>query len=240
MPSDLNISSPPGFASGPSYRPQARGRGAGSTRLLLAGGGAAALLVVGIASWGLTGGEAPVPPVIEADPRPLRVKPENAGGLQVAGTEEQAVSPAGNRRYGLAPAAEAPAPLALRAQLGAGRPASELSEPAPVAAAPTPQVVTASPAAAVAPAPRPAPPPSGAAVQLAAVASEDVAKQEWQRLSKRMPDLLGDRAPVIQRLERDGRIIWRLRTGGFADTAEATSFCVRLRAKGLACTIGSF
>ena len=77
-------------------------------------------------------------------------------------------------------------------------------------------------------------------MQLAAVGSEEIAKQEWQRLSKRMPDLLGDRAPVIQRLERDGRTIWRLRTGGFADTAEATSFCVRLRAKGLACTIGSF
>ena len=118
MPSDLNISSPPGFASGPSYRPQVRGRGAGSTRVLLAGAGAAALLAVGVASWGLTGGEAPIPPVIEADPRPLRVKPENAGGLQVAGTEEQAANPAVGRRDGLAPAAEAPAPLALRAQPG--------------------------------------------------------------------------------------------------------------------------
>ena len=98
MPSDLNISSPPGFASGPSYRPQVRGRGAGSTRVLLAGAGAAALLAVGVASWGLTGGEAPIPPVIEADPRPLRVKPENAGGLQVAGTEEQAANPAVGRR----------------------------------------------------------------------------------------------------------------------------------------------
>lgn len=238
MPSDLNLSSPSGFASGPSYRPQARGRGAGSTRVLLAGGGAAALLAVGVASWGLTGGEAPIPPVIEADPRPLRVKPENAGGLQVAGTEEQAANPAGGRRDGLAPAAEAPAPLALRAQLQAGRPLPDIPEPAPIIIAPAPPVAP-SPAAPPLPV-RSAPAPSGAAVQLAAVASEEVAKQEWQRLSKRMPDLLGDRAPVIQRLERDGRTIWRLRTGGFADTAEATSFCVRLRAKGLACTIGSF
>ena len=239
MPSDLNISSPPGFASGPSYRPQVRGRGAGSTRVLLAGAGAAALLAVGVASWGLTGGEAPIPPVIEADPRPLRVKPENAGGLQVAGTEEQAANPAVGRRDGLAPAAEAPAPLALRAQLGAGRLLPDIPEPAPIIIAPAPPA--APPPAAVSPPPaRSASAPSGAAVQLAAVGSEEIAKQEWQRLSKRMPDLLGDRAPVIQRLERDGRTIWRLRTGGFADTAEATSFCVRLRAKGLACTIGSF
>ena len=77
-------------------------------------------------------------------------------------------------------------------------------------------------------------------VQLAAVASEQAAQAEWQRLSKRMPDLLGARKPTVQRVDRDGRTIWRVRTGGFADLAEATSFCARVRAKGASCSIAAF
>lgn len=238
MPSDLNISSPSGFSPGPSYRPQRRGRSAGWRRALLVGGAAALLFAVGAASWGLMNRPPPVPPVIEADLRPLRVKPVNAGGMQVAGAEDQPAG-ASSRRDGMAPAAEAPAPLALRAQLGAGGSAPETSEPR-VAPMPMPIPAPAPTPVAVAPPPRPAPVPSGAAVQLAAVASEQAANQEWQRLSRRVPDLLAGHTPVIQRLERDGRTVWRLRTGGFADIAEATSFCVQLRAKGLACAIGSF
>ena len=56
-------------------------------------------------------------------------------------------------------------------------------------------------------------------VQLAAVDSEEAAKAEWQRLAKRMPELLGERRPSFQRAERDGKAVWRVRTGGFADTA---------------------
>lgn len=251
MPSDLNLSHPSDFAAGPSYRPQRRNRGAGR-RALLVGGGAAALLAAGAAFWNLTRGEPPPPPVIEADLRPVRVRPVNPGGMQVAGADEPAPGPANARRDRLTPAAETPAPLALRAQLGgaqpggaplgAERPAPEAAEALAAPVPPRPPISSEPAPAAVPPAPPPSPPaaPSGAAVQLAAVSSEQVAVQEWRRLSKRMPELLGDRTPVIQRLERDGRTIWRLRTGGFADTAEATSFCVRLRAKGLACTIGSF
>ena len=93
------------------------------------------------------------------------------------------------------------------------------------------------PAQAARPTPSPA---TGTLVQLAAVSSEEAAQSEWQRLAKRMPDLLSDRRPVVQRSERDGRTIWRVRTGGFTDTADATAFCVRVRGKGGACSIASF
>ena len=63
-------------------------------------------------------------------------------------------------------------------------------------------------------------------------APRQAAQSEWQRLAKRMPDLLGDRRPAISKVERDGRTVWRLRTGGFADIAQATAFCERVRAKG--------
>ena len=81
---------------------------------------------------------------------------------------------------------------------------------------------------------------AGPLVQLAAVGSEQVAQSEWQRLAKRMPDLLNDRRPLVQRAEHDGHVVWRVRTGGFADIAEATGFCARVRSKGGACSIASF
>ena len=77
-------------------------------------------------------------------------------------------------------------------------------------------------------------------VQLAAVDNEPAAQAEWQRLAKRMPDVLGGKHLVMQRAEHDGHAVWRVRTGGFADVADATGFCARVRAKGGAGTIASF
>ena len=62
--------------------------------------------------------------------------------------------------------------------------------------------------------------------------SEDAAKSEWQRLSKRLPDLLGQRQPAFSKTEHDGRTLWRVRTGGFGDVAQATSFCERRARQG--------
>jgi hypothetical protein len=63
---------------------------------------------------------------------------------------------------------------------------------------------------------------------------------EWRLLSHRMPDLLSARHPAVMRAEHDGKPIWRLRTGGFADVAAATAFCQQVRAKGGGCAIASF
>jgi hypothetical protein len=80
----------------------------------------------------------------------------------------------------------------------------------------------------------------GKQVQLAALGSEEAARIEWQRLAKRMPDLFNGHRPDFSKTEHDGRAFWRLRTGGFTDTAQATIFCERVRAKGAGCSVASF
>ncbi len=77
-------------------------------------------------------------------------------------------------------------------------------------------------------------------VQLGALSSEASARAEWQRLSHSLPGLLDGREPTVTKVERDGRTYWRLRTGRFADIAEATEFCTKLKAKGGTCAIASF
>ena len=77
-------------------------------------------------------------------------------------------------------------------------------------------------------------------MQLAALTSEEAAHKEWQRLSKRMPDLLNDRQPSFSRTEYHGRTYWRVRTTGFADAAQARAFCGHVRAKGGGCSVADF
>nr|WP_283949729.1 SPOR domain-containing protein [Limobrevibacterium gyesilva] len=237
-------------------------------RLVLIAAGIGGALLVLVGAWSLTGRRHSGIPVVEADSRPLRVKPENPGGLQVAGSDEAILSGKSDDTAALAPPPEAPAPQALKAQerlAAAPAPAAP-----PVAANPVPaaQTVSLSPAAPATPgtalvsplpdtkppAPKPAavakaaptPAPSaapagrGAQVQLAALVSEQAALSEWQRLEKKMPDVLGGRKPAVMKVEHEGKTFWRLRTGGFADATEASSFCAKIKAKGASCSVASF
>lgn len=248
-----------------SYRARRTGMDTGTKRLFMAAGVLGFVLVVGMAAWSLTGHRAAGIPVIEADVHPLRVKPDNPGGMTAIGATERIMSGAGADEIGdLAPPAEKPDPQALLAQRQVTvtrAPVDPAPVPvAPVPVAPTPVTPVAAPGSNVAPAPdtqapaarlapltaapaRPATPSSeasGTMVQIAAVDSERGATAEWQRLAKKMPDLLGDRRPVVQRAEFAGKAVWRIRTGGFADIAEATQFCTRMRAKGAGCSIANF
>ncbi|HST75366.1 MAG TPA: SPOR domain-containing protein [Acetobacteraceae bacterium] len=246
---------------GPTYRIARRsGMDQGTKRLaIIAGGlGGALLLIVGV--WTASGHHGGAVPVIEADARPMRVKPENPGGLQVAGANDEILSgDAGPQADKLLPPPEVPAPQALKDQKPVPQTTKEQKPAVASAALPPVQPVSLSPerpvpapTAAVVPDRKPtaaapehkqaAATPAGKStqVQLAAFTNEQAALTEWQRLSKRMPDILNGRQPAVLKAERDGHAIWRLRTGGFTDTAQATAFCERVRAKGAGCSIASF
>ena len=213
---------------------------------------------VGVAYLGLSmfhhrGGEVPV---IQADERPIRVKPENPGGLQIAGAGSDIFS-GGSDTNGskLAPAPEAPNPQALRAQAPAAQvPASAQPEPAatvatasPAAARPVVAPLVRTPVAAplvhapVAAKPTAQPAAHGkAGIQLAAVGSEADARAEWQRLQKRYPEVLSGRQLSIGKTELNGKIFWRVRTSGFPDLAQAKSACEKVKAKGGGCSAAAF
>ena len=277
----------------PRHRP---GMDPNTRRLAIIAGGIGGALLVMVGAWSLTGGKSGGGvPVVEADSRPLRVKPDSAQ----QGPEID--SPAATTgKQALAPTPEAPKPEALRAaaekaaadklaaekaaeeklaaekaaaekataerQIAAAPRAAPPPASAPVAAVPAPvQPVVSAPAARppsqpavlTAPAPQAAAPPPPAArapaapapapaasgstqVQLAAVTTEQAALSEWSRLEKRMPDVLGGRRPAVVKTERGGKTFYRLRTGGFADTGQASSFCEKVRAKGGVCSVASF
>ncbi len=260
----------------PSYRrPARRGLDPASRRLVLIAGGIGAALLVVFLVGSLGGRQRQGVPVIEANSGPIRVKPQDPGGMKIADEEESIVSGAAESGGAtqsaparLAPPPEVPAPQALRAETAPqpATPPATTAAPAQAPSAPMASASTASapPSSAHAPAAAGAGGAAGTAprakaasessreheagrehahrfgVQLAALRSEDEARQEWERLAHKMPDLLAGKRPAIARTEREGQTYWRLRTGAFADAAEATAFCQRVRAKGAGCTPAAF
>jgi hypothetical protein len=198
-------------ASSPMYRPSREDRGidAGTKRLLyLAGFGGLAILT-GVAAYSLTGHSGgDTVPVVQADTRPLRVKPENPGGMAVAPEEKQA-DPNNSR---LAPPTEEPNPQALLTMQG------PIRTPLPPPAIIPPHVKTFT-------------------VQLSSAKSEAAAQTDWDKLARKLPELFGQHRALFQKTTESGPAPWRLRTGGFADPAQARAFCDKVKAKGAQCSV---
>lgn len=250
MPNELDIP--------PAYRAPmvARSQQQRTRRLVLIGAGA--MLAVFAAVFGIRamvsdgGGRGGEVPLVEADARPTRVRPEQPGGLAVPNQDRLIFDRPSGRAAGTAPqqAALAPPP-----EVPAPPPRAPQAQPAPPPA-PPPQAALPAPPPAPVPAPTPTqpvaarpaaptpqaalPPPAPASrvqVQLAALGSREEALAEWERARRRAPELVASRSPTIVPLEREGRTLYRLRTSGFADGAAARSWCEQIRTKGFSCFI---
>ena len=117
--------------------------------MIIAGSVLAAGAVIAALVWGFSRGSSRNAPLIEADARPIKIRPDNPGGLRVPNQDElifdrnRGARPAA--QGGLAPEAETPRVDQLRAQL-AERAAQEAARNAP-----PPSPAPAQPAASAAP-----------------------------------------------------------------------------------------
>lgn len=244
--------------------------------IIIAGSVLAVGALIAALVWGFSRGSTRNAPLIEADARPIKVRPDNPGGLRVPNQDElifdrnRGARPAAPGH--LAPEAEKPRVDQLRAQL-AERAAQEAARSAPPPTAPATAPAPAQPAApqaaarsvpqAAAPAATappattsaltapslPAPVPATAErfapvangraqVQLGALPSEAAARGEWDRLQKRVPELLGNRRVTLAPFDREGQTtLYRIRTGGFADAATARAFCEEMKTRSIPCMV---
>ncbi len=277
MSDDISIPSP-------TYRVprHARGMDPGTRKLAMIAAGIGGFLIAVGGGWHMLSQHHYGVPVVQAESGPMRVKPANPGGLQVAGANNDIFS-GGSDTNGaqLAPPPQTPDPQALQAMetpIPALAPAivpPPVPAPAPVrttaalatATVAEPQAATGAREAAptivpAAAATKPSaaavtPPPAHALdkpvaatghavdghdvqVQLAALASEQAAHAEWDRLTQRWPELLRGHPPAFSQIDRGGHVLWRVRASGFEDMSQAAVFCERLRAKGGGCSVADF
>jgi len=276
MSDDISIPSP-------TYRVprHSRGMDPATRRLALIAACIGGTLLAAVGGWSMLDHHSHGVPVVQADASPMRVKPANPGGLQVAGVNNDIFSGGSDTDVEkLAPPPQTPDPQALRALPAPTPAAARSTERSTTERSAAEHLAAISPAreqaaATVQPPPEPVPEPvartavaaaalparpmdksahalaadhpadhaadrKAVVVQLAALTSEPAAKAEWDRMARRWPDLLGSHRPAFTKIDRDGQTLWRVRTGGFDDVAQATAFCEHLRAKGGGCSVADF
>ena len=149
------------------------------------------------------------------------------------------------------PAVAAPSSPTLRPSIPAQSPAAAAPAKAPAAqvetavAKPAPAPVKAAPpkpepkAAAAAPAkPAPAAKTAGvAAVQIGAFSSQALADKGWNDAAGIAPGLAAGKGKSVEKVDKDGKTLFRTQVTGFASRAAATAFCDKLKAAGKACFV---
>jgi hypothetical protein len=194
-------------------------------------------------------------PVIRADDRPTKVKPEDPGGMPVP---DQNVLLYGDRlgkatTEKLLPPPEQPMPRPAPpapppAKTTAVAPAAPAPAPGPEPAAPSPDSApdrTAAPAAEPKPTVAPkratsSPQPGGGAAQVrvGSVRTPDAARTEWQRLKHQNADLLGNlKANAIRVDLGEKGIYYRIVAGPLADAQAAERLCDELKRRNHGCVL---
>jgi cell division septation protein DedD len=180
-------------------------------------------------------------PLIRADADPIKVKPDDPGGMEILNRDRFVFNPTGNMPVerllpppetplprptpaNAAPQSIAPATVAVPSQPQPAAPAA-----APVASAPSPQT------AAV---PAPGNGVKGYRLQIGAVKTPEIAKQELDRIKRQNGDLVGSLPLSVDRADLGERgVFYRLHVGPIADVAQAERLCAQLRQRGVGCIL---
>ena len=79
---------------------------------------------------------------------------------------------------------------------------------------------------------------SGWKIQLAAVKTEQAARQEWGRMQKAHPDLLADMRLTVQRADLgDKGVFFRIQGGPLPDRTPAEDVCAELKSSKQPCLV---
>jgi SPOR domain len=227
---------------------------------------ALALLVMGLFGGGLWfayvqgtrhagGGDAAsgTIPLIRADERPTKVKPEKPGGMEIPDRDKLIYNPTRPVVERLLPPPEKPLP---RPTPPPPSPSPQREQPAATASstpaspsAPLPAAIPQAQQSAAPPPGKPAPPQAappktaatgagGARLQLGSVRSEDAARQDWERIRRKNADLLGTLSATPIRADLGERgIYYRILTGPVADQAAAERICGELKQRSVGCIV---
>jgi cell division septation protein DedD len=220
--------------------PRFRGLLAGFVVLLVIGvfvGGLWFAYQQGLRHGGAITGAADVP-LIRADERPTKMKPENPGGMVVPDRDKLIYTQKRTAVEHLLPPPEKP--MARPGTPFAAAPTEAPPPPAGLAAAPAqpaqvagkpPQATTTTPAGKSATAQK----AGGMRIQLGSVRSEEAAHQEWDRIRRANPDLLASiTATPIRADLGDKGVFYRLVTAPIAD---ADRLCGELKRRNVGCII---
>ena len=220
-----------------------------------------ALIIMGLFSGGLwfayvqgkhhTGSDAASGdvPLIRADERPTKMKPEQPGGMEIPDQDKLIYNPTRKVVEHLLAPAEKPMPRpapsssptdAARSSTGAMPAASSTPENRPAVtqtAQPQQQAATSPSKAAQAPS-SPSKPAAGTRLQLGSLRSEDAARQEWERIKRKNRDLLGNLSATPVRAELgDKGVYYRIQAGPIADLAAAERICGELKQRNIGCIL---
>ncbi|HEX9535184.1 MAG TPA: SPOR domain-containing protein [Stellaceae bacterium] len=200
----------------------------------------------GLRRGGVISGTADVP-LIRADERPTKVKPEKPGGMEVPDRDKLIYTQKRAAVEHLLPPPEKPMPrpTAPSAAVPSASPQPPMIPSTTAPANPAPQAQSQqsagrAPAKVEAPAtaavkPATAQKAGGTRIQLASVRSEEAARQEWDRIRRANPDLLGSvsASPVRADLGEKG-VFYGLQTAPIAD---AERVCGELKRRNIGCII---
>jgi len=182
-------------------------------------------------------------PLLRADGTPVKVKPDQPGGMEAPNKDNPLYAPraGGPPVEKILPPPEAPAPRPLPPP-PAPPAVAQLPPPieAPTAPAAPPAAATpkATPKPATTPAPAPAVAAGGPRVQLASLRSPEAAREEWARLKRENPDLLGKLTAVAVRSDLGAKgIYYRIEAGPLPDRTAAVRLCKALKERDFGCSL---
>jgi hypothetical protein len=77
----------------------------------------------------------------------------------------------------------------------------------------------------------------GASAQVGAVSSIELADKTWNAAVAAAPGLAAGKGKGVEKVDKDGKTLYRTTVTGFATRAEAKDFCAKLTAAGKACFV---